>query len=131
MRLIVVVTAMATLIETAIAQDTSWHLLSTSYGGTVSLVKNLTRSECDFMRARLLGMPATVEEEEEEAERRAYIESHPVCPKDKATKEEWEDWQKHHMSAQGCVSADGNGSTSWGGGRMLNNSDIKSAECFQ
>lgn len=81
------------------------------------------------MRARLLGLPATAEEEE--TERRAYIESHPVCPKDKATKEEWEDWQKHHMSAQGCVSADGNGSTSWGGGHMLSNSDIRSAECFQ
>jgi hypothetical protein len=47
----------------AVAQeDNGWHFLSQSYGGTISLVKGLTKQECEFMKNRALGRPATDEE---------------------------------------------------------------------
>ena len=50
----------------ALAPDRSWHLLTQSYGGTVSLIRDLTKHECEFARARALHLPATDAEKEEE-----------------------------------------------------------------
>jgi hypothetical protein len=33
----------------------TWHLLTQSYGGTVSLLKDLDQHECEFARGRALG----------------------------------------------------------------------------
>lgn len=107
-----------------------WHLLTVSYGGTVSLLKGLTKQECEYSRARALGLPATPEEEQADAER--YKNGHPACPARSATKEEWATWQAEHMTAQGCNYADGSSeSVDWGGGHAIFGGDIKSAECFQ
>ena len=35
-------------------EDRSWHLLTQSEGGTVSLLKDLTKHECEFARDRVL-----------------------------------------------------------------------------
>lgn len=43
-------------------EDRSWHLMSVTYGGTVTLLKGLTHHEAEFMRDRLLGLPATAKE---------------------------------------------------------------------
>ena len=37
----------------------TWHLMTVTYGGTISLVSHLTHHEAEFMRNRLLGLPAT------------------------------------------------------------------------
>jgi len=44
------------------AEDRSWHVLVVTYGGTVSLLKGLTRQEAEHARAKLLGIPYTPEE---------------------------------------------------------------------
>ena len=89
-------------------EDHSWHLLTQTYGGTVTLLKDLTKHECEFVRARALGLPATPEEEE--AKRNA------------ALKAEWEERKaKHPLGLLGAPSS----------GHLITNNDIKSAECFQ
>lgn len=42
--------------------ERNWHLLTISYGGTVSLVKDITKHECEFAMHRVKGEPATEEE---------------------------------------------------------------------
>lgn len=34
-----------------------WHLLAVSYGGTVSLIKDLTKDECEKTRSSLMWIP--------------------------------------------------------------------------
>ena len=53
-------------IPDSISPDRSWHLLTKSRVGTVSLIKDLTKEECEFSRKRMLGLPATDEEMKEE-----------------------------------------------------------------
>jgi len=48
---------------TTINEPRTWHLLTQSYGGTVSLIRDLTKHECEYARARALGLPATPEEQ--------------------------------------------------------------------
>ena len=35
------------------ADEANWHLMTVTYGGTVSLIKGLTKAECDTMVAKL------------------------------------------------------------------------------
>lgn len=59
--------------------DHSWHLLTITEGGTVTLLKDLTRKEAEFARARALGTNATVEEcdraDKEAAQEKRYYEA--------------------------------------------------------
>src|ERR1700722_5251242 len=117
------------------ADDRSWHLLTITEGGTVTLLKELTKHECEFAMHRARGEPATDEEKETarvREEARSKRDGQP-CPPDNATKDDWLLWQKAHPAAQGCVSQDGLGSTSWGGSYtfVIRPGTIKSAECFQ
>lgn len=50
-----------------VCEQNTWHLLTQTYGGTMQLVKHLSKHECEFMRARALGEPATPAEEKEAA----------------------------------------------------------------
>jgi len=43
-------------INCSVVPPDHWHLLTKSQGGTVSLIKNLTEHECQFARAKVLGL---------------------------------------------------------------------------
>lgn len=74
------------------APDTSWHLLTKTEGGTVSLLKGLSKHECEFVRARMLGQAAT---DEERAANKAAYESVTTA---------WEKWKaEHHCDESGIV----------------------------
>jgi hypothetical protein len=115
----------------------SWHLLTKSYGGTISLLKNLTKDECEFARARAFGLPAT-EEEKKEAKRRTEIEF-PKCvvlyqsesgssPRNIKI---WEEWKRANPEAKGCTGPGGT-ATIWNSTtHMVNDGDIETAECFE
>jgi hypothetical protein len=114
-------------------EDRSWHLLTQSYGGTVSLLRDLTKHECEFAMHRAKSEPAT---DKEIADAKAYTEKQMSA---------WEDWaKKNNCSADyGCTSGPsfrakdgqcyrgddfaflGEGMHTFGPG------DIRSAECFQ
>jgi hypothetical protein len=47
---------------TASAPDRPWHVLVVTQGGTVSLIKDLTKEEAEHMAAKLRGLPYTPEE---------------------------------------------------------------------
>src|ERR1039458_8712492 len=55
--------------QTPSSEVRSWHLLTQTYGGTVSLLKDLTQHECEFAMHRAKGEPATEEELAAEAAR--------------------------------------------------------------
>ena len=38
-----------------LADEANWHLVTKSYGGTVSLIKGLTKKECEEMRHHIGG----------------------------------------------------------------------------
>jgi hypothetical protein len=80
----------------------TWHLFTKSRGGTVSLIKNLTEHECQFVRARALGLPAT------DAEKAANTAA-------------TEKWFKEHPGETVM-------NTGW---RMGSPGDIETAECFE
>lgn len=115
-----------------------YHLLTVSYGGAVSLIKGLSEKECKFSRARLLGLPATPEEEkakneaDEKASRDYWEQIMPACPA--ATDDPWRvAWLSSHPIAQGCIEPDGT-QIEWGEGAHVHapeQGDIKSAECFE
>jgi|HubBroStandDraft_1064217.scaffolds.fasta_scaffold97018_3 hypothetical protein len=53
-------------------EDRSWHLLQKQYDGLIRSVQHgLTKRECEFARARIMGEPAT---DEEKAEAKAKAE---------------------------------------------------------
>lgn len=112
------------------ANEHSWHLLTQTERGMISLLKDLTRHECEFARARALGLPATdeekatanrqieVEQREHEQRRAEWLKSHSECnPSD-----------PHKLLPFPC-SEDPYFSRSYV--RMVSPNDIKSAECFQ
>ena len=102
-----------------VPEDHSWHLLTQSYGGSISLIKGLTKHECEVAHDRALRID----------EMNAELARNDVpCPKDDS-KEGWAAWQKAHWGATGCRTPDG-GSVGWGL-HQVSNGDIKSAECFQ
>jgi hypothetical protein len=119
------------------APSLTWHLLTKSRGGTISLIKNLTEHECQFARARVLGLPAT-DEEEEKAKRRREIEF-PKCvelyqsesgstPRNSKI---WEEWKRANPAAKGCTGPEGT-TTIWSSTtHVVNDGDIETAECFK
>jgi hypothetical protein len=126
----------AGLSHTGVATDRSWHLLAQSNTGEVSLIRNLTRRECEYARNRVLGQPATPEERAEvERSRKEEREANgAACPPgiysgDGPSKDEWAAWHKKHRGATGC-NFDGGGGMGWGV-TVKPNRPIRSAECFQ
>lgn len=101
--------------------DISWHFLSQTYGGTISLVKNLTKKECDFLYNRAMHLPAM--DDEREAAKRLEDERHRleekvasgVCSGDKE--------EKLKCNAYALMQATST--------YIITSSDIKTAECFQ
>jgi hypothetical protein len=112
--------------------EKNWKLMSVTRGGTVSLVKDLTKAEAEFMRCRLLGLPATAEEAAREREQ--WERLHPPGPDYEnsgrnVTKQQWADWHKQHPTAEGCRWP--NGSAGWSAGRIVRDSDMEKVEIFQ
>ncbi len=112
------------LVASASAQEErSWHFLSQTYGGQISLLRDLTKHECDFLYARAYHNPATEEEKrgaEIMAQRRReenekYRAEHPECT---ATKDNL--FPPISCAIQNNVAS-----------YMITSGDTKSAECFQ
>lgn len=105
-------------------EDRSWHLLQKQYDGLIrSIQSGLTKHECEFVKARVMGEPATDKEKAAEAQRASTHE------KERA------DWLAQHPkcadSAQGSPECAWMGTPSSIKTRMANVTDIASAECFQ
>lgn len=126
---------LAILMTPAVAQDATWHLLTQTQGGTISLLHGLDKKTCEFAKNRALGLPATPEEIAAAAEqgRITSERNSAICPPDGTTRAGWEDWYDKHPLAGGCTNADGRGMSSWSASslHMILPGDIKSAECFQ
>lgn len=100
-----------------VIDEHDWHLLTVSYGGAVRLLKGLTKQECEYSRARALGLPATSDEEKakEDKERTAYERRKALMSKCPAVPpNEWPT----------CL-------PSLEIGHAPDPGDIKTAECFQ
>ena len=110
---------------TSTIESKTWHLLTKSHGGTVSLLSKLTKEECEYSKNRLLGLPATEEERKAKVEELNRRFPSP-CPK---KDDDWKKWHKEHPDAIGCASKDG--SYTAGAVHITSNSDIDLAECFQ
>lgn len=127
---------------TARAQEpATWHLMQKRADGSVvaeGLSAVMTKKECEFARARILGEPATDEE------KTAYAATEKErwwtpCPPTKSTTEQIDQWMYEHPLAEQCVTPDigyGHGSMSWSGMggngvRTFSPHDIMTAECFQ
>jgi len=91
-------------------QERSWHLLTQSEGGTVSLIKDLSQHECEFARARALHQPAT--EDEKQAKREADERQHEAAV---ATGRDPSQGYVTYVTSPSHVSP----------------GDIRTAECFQ
>jgi hypothetical protein len=108
--------------------DRSWHLLTQSEGGTVSLLKDLTKHECEFAMHRTKGEPATDEEVAAEKKRddARWAEAQDMCANPK---------KYEHTGGSigaGCDSSGKATGYNYGGiGRVVQPGDIRSAECFQ
>lgn len=117
-------------------EDRSWHLLQKQHDGLIRSVQHgLTQHECEFARARVMGLPATDEEKAETKAHTQYIDGL------------WEKWEAEN----GCDRTQGSGWTSGPsfkvkggycmrgeefarlgeGMRSITMTDIASAECFQ
>lgn len=116
--------------------DQSWHLLTQSYGGTITLLKDLTQHECEFARARALGLPATDEE------KAAAKLKEDVMAAKTAEDNKWS--EEHHCTSYTMSTDDPNERKDYGNGmcripsmfsisgwRLIRDGDIKTAECFQ
>jgi hypothetical protein len=107
-----------------VSEDRSWHLLTQTYGGTVSLLKDLTQHECEFAMHRAKGEPATGEERAAEAARIKHIQ------------DDYADWKHRCKTGQFSIEfgdCEGNGGGFYSSNEMhtIGPGDIKSAECFQ
>lgn len=85
--------------------DHSYHLLTISNGGTVSINGPLTKAQCEFAKHRALGEPATDAE---------------IAAADKTAKDE----ETHYKAGIGVTAGTAPPTIALPG-------DIKSAECFQ
>ncbi len=107
-------------LSAAVAPAMADVLMTTTYGGAVSVSPNLSAKTCQRAVRSLLRY--------DEIEAEAKTNSAP-CPSDKGA---WEEFQKTH---NGCTVFDKNGKwageTSWGGGRIVSETDIKSAVCLK
>jgi hypothetical protein len=101
----------------------NWHLLTQSRGGTVSLIKDLTKEACEYSRKRVLGLPATPQEEADQIARykARRDEADRLCRIHSDDYTVFQCTPDGHAISSGAVS-------SWG---MTSAGDIKSAECFQ
>jgi len=117
----------------AIAEDRSWHLLTITEGGTVTLLRDLTKHECEFAMHRAMGQPAT-DEEIAAAARDAKLRSEQYEAADKACQGK-PDGFLYPESVGGSPICWGGKASGWmstmAGGHMISPGDIRSAECFQ
>jgi hypothetical protein len=102
----------------------NWHLLTKSRGGTISLLKNLTKDECEFARNRALGYPAT------EAEKKAKKEA------EKKREEALAECESHLKPSNGRGSLPCGNDWIWANGwatfgNIASAGDIETAECFE
>jgi hypothetical protein len=97
------------------AEEANWHLLTQTYGGTITLLKGLTKHECDFAYNRAKHLPAT-EDEKEGAKRLAQKQ-----------KDEKEKYLAEHPKEKETILEAVASATSY----MITSGDIKTAECFQ
>lgn len=127
----------------------NWHLLTQTEGGQMQLTKNLSQHECEFMRARALGEPATDAEKMAEAEKNTATTAKRVILEKLASdtcKTKDSDGvynQKGNKISPGSLASPlGNtfeckdhfvitNAGTMGIVRMGSPNDIKSAECFQ
>lgn len=103
-------------------------LLTITYGGTVSVVKGLTKKQCEFASNRALGKPATKQEKRAAADR------------ERAEQKRIHDWFEAHPKEKREIEEAAKGGTHYGAcgwgpygsclGSMPSAGDIKSAECF-
>lgn len=107
------------------AELPNWHFLSQSYGGTISLVKGLTKSECEFMENRAKGRPATSDEKAAQVQVDAKRELH--------FKQETADYETKHPGCKYAEFKQGCPIEGWvvGTTTLYGPGDIKTAECFQ
>jgi hypothetical protein len=112
----------------------SWHLMTITYGGKVSLVSHLTHREAEFMYNRIEGLPATDAEKRAAAQaaataNAAWDKAHPKCPKVGTSSARWDAWYKAHPNDSKCIT--------WGvnftsiSNSAISDGDIKTAEVFQ
>ena len=112
--------ALLTFAGSASAQeDRSWHLLTQTRGGTVSVVGHLTQHECDVSRLHLLNQPATDEEKEtaRQASEKMFAAANQQCATSGS------DAYVHCKDGKASSIVTQMGTVDPG--------DIKSAECFQ
>jgi len=106
------------------AGPSDYHLLTQTYSGTMQLTKNLTQHECEFMRNRALGLPAT---NEEIAKAAAAAEA---AQKAQQRDAEWE--KQHEAECHSQAIIDFRCSNEWTPlAEYHGASDIKTAECFR
>jgi len=109
--------------------DRSWHLLTQSEGGTVSLLKDLTKHECEFAMHRAKGEPATdqevqkaiqdkIDEEALLAQAREFC-ANPETPEPRRQKNCYQGVPLFYFMNHNH------------GGNSTQPGDIRSAECFQ
>lgn len=113
--------------------DRPWHLLQKRYDNSVvaeGLTTTMTKHECEFARARILGRPATDEEKEAAAAQEAvrleqsrkeaaeWRREHPECNTDPPPTDKPSCWNTTIFV--GDITS-----------RLVNMTNIASAECFQ
>ncbi len=107
----------------------TWHLLTISEGGTVSLLKDLTKHQCEFSRARALGLPATDEEKAAEKKRREALSLAAKNACEGAKKVGWDVKMVGGLQVT-CQNGEVN-SYLTGGTTVISSGHIRSAECFE
>lgn len=112
-------------------EDRSWHLLQKQGDGLIrSVIHDMTKHECVFARARIMGLPATDAEIAAEQAR--------VAKADAEAANAHEEWLSKHPECRGDVPGTtkcallGSVKNSMISFESSNKStDIRSAECFQ
>lgn len=129
--------------------DRSWHVLCTTQDGAISLIKDLTKKEAEFIRDREMGEPATDKEKADAkaANAKQVAETEKIIrAKGKACPAKMkngipEDGVNYsvpvsdHQYVEACVMLDGHIAEFGGGGavfgRIVSGGSIRSCEVFQ
>lgn len=137
---LVISIAVATLLFSGASradEASDWHLLTKSAGGTVTLLKDLTKRECEFARARMKGQPATDEERAHEtasmmaeAKRMQYFADKTGCTWRGGTTRIGQMQSIGHKGEECMFGGDMSGTAS-SGFIVLQPGDIEYAECFR
>lgn len=108
------------------AEDRSWHLLQKQYDGLIRSVQHgLTRHECQFAKARVMGLPATPEEVEAEKIRQEKLAETTKALEARCADPKREKPKVNSIFLDEC-------SIGWSGGGMgVPPTNIQSVECFQ